>query len=162
MRIYLPATVRDLDPTRLAAPTLRRVHAVTAALRQALPEEDLEGLELAAQLAAADDSLDLLVADLQAPAARCVITAEVPDAAVHKLDAVHDLEDDDDAALSMVELRGGVRWDQVQCAHVDEPAAAQDLLAARRGDQAAWARAEDHDLLWYDVTELADLAASHS
>src|SRR5674476_1255397 len=57
-RIYLPSTLLELDSRHGLAPRL--VHAVTPALRAALPDEDEEGLEYAAQLLAADDSLELL------------------------------------------------------------------------------------------------------
>ena len=59
MRIYLPASLDQLDPA--SGPlTARRAHAVTPALRAMFSDEDDEGLEYAAQLAAADDSLELL------------------------------------------------------------------------------------------------------
>ena len=56
VRIYLPASLDELDPA--SGPlSARRAHAVTPALRAMFPDEDDEGLEYAAQLAAADDSL---------------------------------------------------------------------------------------------------------
>ncbi len=146
MRIYLPATPAELaDPTGLSP---RVVHAVTPALRAALPDEDEEGLEFAAQLLAADDSLDLL--DPARPR-RVVVAADVPDDAVAPLG-------DDDAVASAVRLVTPVTWEDVACAHVDEPGAAQDVTAALAGDEDAAERLVERDLLWYDVTELAALA----
>lgn len=150
MRVYLPATVAQLaDPEGLGA---RVVHAVTPALRTALPDEDDEGLEYAAQLLAADDSLDLL-ADDDVPR-RVVVAADVPD------DAVAPLPDDAAVAPSAVRLATPVAWADVACAHVDEEAAEGDVTAARSGDEEAVERLAERDLLWFDVSELAGLAAS--
>ncbi|MDO8108602.1 hypothetical protein Q6348_15495 [Isoptericola sp. b441] len=152
MRIYLPATVTELgDPDGLVA---RVVHAVTPALRAALPDEDEEGLEFAAQLLAADDSLDLLGERPDAPLRRVVVAADVPQEAVAPLA-------DDDAAPSAVRLLTAVPWSDVACAHVDEVAAAEDVTAALAGDEDAADRLADRDLLWFDVGELARLAAGH-
>lgn len=154
VRIYLPATLRDLDPTSLADPGPRRAHAVTPGLRAVLPEEDLEGLEHAAHLAAADDSVLRLAADPSAPRLRVVVTAEVDATAVVPCA-------DPEAAPSAVEVRGPIRWDQVRCAHVDEPAAAEDVTAAAEGSPAARDRTAERDLLWYDVSELPHVVAEH-
>ena len=71
MRIYLPTTLDELD--RLGGdPGPRRAHAVTAALRAALPDEDDEGWEFVAQLVAADESLALLADRPGAPRLRLV------------------------------------------------------------------------------------------
>ena len=73
VRIYLPASLDQLDPA--SGPlTARRAHAVTPALRAMFPDEDDEGLEYAAQLAAADDSLELLGERPDAPQLRCVVS----------------------------------------------------------------------------------------
>lgn len=148
VRIYLPATLADLDRIagQRAALTPRLVHAVTAELRRALPEDDEEGWEFAAHLAAADDSLMLVAATPTAPHLRLVLTAEVPDDAVRPAA--------DDAPPSLVRLTASVPWDQVVCAHVDEPEAVPDLEAALRGDPDAVERLSERDLLWYDATEL--------
>jgi hypothetical protein len=149
VRIYLPATFTELgDPAGLGP---RVVHAVTPALRAALPDEDEEGLEFSAQLLAADDCLDLL-AESAAPARRVVVAADVPQDAVAPID-------DDDLAPSSVRLLVPVTWQDVACAHVDEPAAEDDVTAALAGDEDAGERLVERDLLWYDVTELAALAA---
>jgi hypothetical protein len=42
----------------------------------------------------------------------------------------------------------------VVCAHVDEPAAAADVVEALTGDEDAVERLDERDLLWYDATEL--------
>lgn len=148
MRIYVPSTLAELDPIRGFAPRL--VHAVTAALRAELPDEDEEGLEYAAQLLAADDSLDRLEGTA-APRRRVVVAVDVPEAVVEAVDDPH--------APSVVRLTTTVGWDDVACAHVDEAAAEEDVIAALAGDDDAVERLADRDLLWYDATELDRLAA---
>ncbi|RYV50172.1 DUF6912 family protein [Pengzhenrongella frigida] len=150
MRIYLPATLLDLASTppggRLELGP-RRAHAVTPALRAMFPDDEDEGLEFAAQLAAADDSLELLAAAPTAPRLRLVLTADVADSAVTVVV-------DPDAVPSAVELHQSVPWDAIACGHVDEPAAAPDVVAALTGDEAAVERLDEQDLLWYDASEL--------
>lgn len=149
MRVYLPATIAQLTHPEGLAP--RVVHAVTPGLRAALPDEDEEGLEYAAQLLAADDSVDLLAdADVRR---RVVVAADVPETVVEALD-------DDAVAPSAVRLVAAVSWSDVACAHVDEEAAEGDVAAARSGDDEALERLAERDLLWFDVTELSRLAAS--
>ncbi len=150
VRIYLPATLLDLVPTDAGArPDLapRRAHAVTRALRELFPDADEEGLEFAASLAAADDSLELLGATPGAPRRRLVLTADVADTAVHT-------RTDGDDVPSAVEVTAVVTWDQIACGHVDEPGAADDVLAALTGADAAVEQLDERDLLWYDVSEL--------
>ncbi|NCT91377.1 hypothetical protein GXB85_10490 [Cellulomonas sp. APG4] len=146
MRIYLPSSLDELSASDLAP---RVVHAVTSGLRAALPDEDEEGLEYAAQLLAADDSLDRPGAGDR----RVVVAADVPEALVESLE-----DADDGTAPSAVRLTARVTWDAVACAHVDEAAAEPDVRAARGGDDAAAERLAERDLLWYDVSELAGLA----
>jgi hypothetical protein len=147
VRIYLPATLDEIDP---ASPGLgpRRVHAVTPALRAALPDEDEEGLEFAAHLAAADASLELLAQRPGAPRLRLVVSADVPDGVLAAVD-------DPAEGPSALELLGPVEGAHVACVHVDEPAAAPDVVRAVAGDETAVERLDDADLLWYDVSELA-------
>ena len=150
MRIYLPSTLAELAHPDGLGP--RVVHAVTPALRAALPDEDDEGLEYAAQLLAADDSVDRLA---EAPTSwrRVVVAADVPD------DAVSAIAGDGEVA-SAVQLLAMVRWSEVACAHVDEAAAEADVRAAAEGDDAAAEALVERDLLWFDVSELPGLARS--
>jgi hypothetical protein len=148
VRIYLPTTLDELDATDLPA---RRGHAVTGALRAALPDEDDEGLEFAAQLMAADDSFDLLRSSTAAPRLRVVVSLDVPD------ERVTAVTDDEDGAPSLVEMTGAVPVSELVCVHVDEPGARADVEAALAGDEAATERLDDADLLWYDATELAQI-----
>ncbi|QTE30293.1 DUF6912 family protein [Pengzhenrongella sicca] len=150
MRIYLPASLLDLAPSDagLRPPLVpRRAHAVTPGLRALFPDDDDEGLEFAAQLAAADDSLELLRTSPDAPRLRLVLTADV---AAGDVVPVHD----DDAAPSAVDVVVAVPWDAIACGHVDEPAAAADVTAALAGAPADVERLDERDLLWYDASEL--------
>ena len=150
MRIYLPATLAELDRTQ--GLTARLVHTVTPALRRAFPEEDDEGLEFVAQLLAADDSLERLDGAGPGRRRRVVVAADVPEGVVDPVDDAH--------VPSVVQLTTTAEWDEIACAHVDEPAAEADVVAALAGDEAAAERLAERDLLWYDVTELGRLAAS--
>jgi hypothetical protein len=146
VRIYLPTTLDALDhlgPEIGPAPA----HAVTEALRAALPDEDDEGWEFSATLAAADDSLGMLAADPDGPRLRLVVAADVPDHLV-------EVDSSPDAPVSAVRLLASVPRDSIVSAHVDEPAAARDVVAAIAGDEPARERLEERDLLWYDLTEL--------
>ena len=114
------------------------------------PDDDDEGLEYAAQLAAADDSLMLLGERPGAPQLRCVVSADVADAAVLTVS-------DDDDVPSAVELTRAVPRADVICVHVDEPGAATDVALAVAGDEEAAARLDERDLLWYDASELGNV-----
>jgi len=156
VRIYLPSTLDELDASAPAGAPAgaamsfepRVVHAVTAALRAVLPDEDEEGLEFAALLAAADDALLRVAARPDAPRLRLVLSLDVPEADVTALD-------DDERAPSAAQLRIAVRRGDIVCAHVDEPAASADVERAAAGDPGATERLDDRDLLWYDATELS-------
>lgn len=146
MRIYLPATFAEIDDHPRPLPP-RHAHAVTPDVRAVLPREDEEAWEFVAQLAAADDSLERGAAD-DVPL-RLVIVADVPDGGVQILEGA--------AEPSAVRLSAPVEWRDVVCLLVDEPEAAPDVRAVRDGDASAGARLEDRDLLWYDVSEIADV-----
>ncbi len=173
MRIYLPATLDELDAVTLTADAAlwtvapRGAHAVTTALTRALPEEDAEGLEYAAALEAADDSLTLVASRPDAPRQRLVVTLEVPDAAVQVVEARGGAEEDAPAP-SAVEVVRTVPDVAIVCVHVDEPEAALDVeavLAAADGDgpdadaalDDAIERVTERDLLWYDWSEIPDV-----
>ncbi len=131
---------------------------MTPALEQSLPEEDDEGLEWHAFLAAAHDSLLQVASAADAVPLRVVVTVEVPDDVVL---AAHGA----DAAASGVRVTRDVPGTQIVAVHVDEPPAADDVrdvlaLAVSDAPDAearlddAIQRVTDRDLLWYDPTEL--------
>ncbi|MGC5628405.1 DUF6912 family protein [Georgenia sp. Z1344] len=143
MRIYLPAT-----PAELAAdPAATRAHAVTADLVSAVPDEDEEGLEVIALLAAADDSVRRL-AELGEgpPARRVVLAADVPEGSATPEPG--DLP-------SLVRLDAPIGWESVAAIHVDEESAEVEVAAAVAGDDDAFERVAELDLLWFDPSERA-------
>lgn len=149
MRVYLPATLAELQHVSPVILQPRVAHGVTAELRALWPDEDDEGWEYAAQAAAADGSLLLLAGDPGAPPLRVLVAADVPDACVRGLD--------DAPVPSALQVVCAVELGQVASVHVDEPAAAVDVEAAAAGDEAAIERLEERDLLWYDVSEIDEI-----
>ncbi|KSW13752.1 hypothetical protein [Cellulomonas sp. B6] len=149
MRVYLPVTLDELQHGSPVLLTPRVVHAVTPLLRATWPEEDEEGWEYAAQAGAADDSLVRVAGRPEAPPLRVVVAADVPEAAVRPLA--------DAAVPSAVQLVSDVDLAAVVSVHVDEPEAAPDVRAVVEGDESAIERLEERDLLWYDVSEVADI-----
>jgi hypothetical protein len=160
MRLYVPATLDELTavvpgPTARWDLAPRAAHAVTPALAAALPEDDDEGHEYAAFLAAADDSLALVAAGGVVPL-RVVVSVEVPD------DAVSPDDGGADAAPSRVSVGRALSGVVVEAVHVDEPEAAVDVravLVAADGDDddalaAAIERSAERDLLWYAPAEI--------
>ncbi|ROR73755.1 DUF6912 family protein [Bogoriella caseilytica] len=149
MRVYLPAIAADLASDHL---TPRLAHSVTDDLARALPEEDEEGLELTATLAAADDSVRLLARAENEPPRRLVIAADLPAAVCQRAEGPDHLE-------TAVEVQVPVAWNLVVAILLDAPEAEADVTAAITGDEAALDRAAEHDLLWFDVSERAALLA---
>ncbi|WP_213453632.1 DUF6912 family protein [Rhizomonospora bruguierae] len=160
IRVYLPATVPSLAVLReqgeLVAPV---AHAVTPALREWYVEGDEEELEYVAFTRAAQDALRLLRRDPTAPRRRVVISADLPSEAVGRTDG--ELGSSSVRPLAPVTLR------QVAAVHVDGPAAVEDVAVAAEVVEQAIAGdpdaqftvdgAEDHELEWYDVSEIETL-----
>ena len=157
MRIYLPATAAHLRAAALGSSTGSLLaHAATPALARALPEEDEEGLEVSASLCAADASL-VLLAEPEAEGLadrRVVIAADVDG------EHVRELAVEGDVLPGTVEIAADIPWDDVAALLVDETEAEADVHSARLGDEDAFERAAEADLLWYDVTERDALAES--
>ena len=151
MRVYVPATAADLRAAQVSA---RLAHAATRTLAEALPEEDEEGLEVSASLCAADSSLMLLaVPGAEAlPSRRVVVAADVDGASVEELVV------GEDVLPGTIRLEAPVPWESVAALLVDEATAEGDVGAARRGDEAAFERAAEADLLWFDVCEREQVA----
>ncbi|KOX07517.1 hypothetical protein ADK66_19350 [Micromonospora sp. NRRL B-16802] len=136
--------------------TADRAHAVTPALREWYAEGDEEELEYVAFTRAAQDALQLLRADPAAPRRRVVVSVDLPPSAIGRGDG--------ELGSSTVALADVVPVGAVAALHVDgadavaDVAAAADVVAeAAAGDPDAQFTvdgAEDHELEWYDVTEL--------
>lgn len=165
-RVYLPTTLPLLAGLRaegrLALPeglAGHTGHAVTPELREWYAEGDDEELEYVAFTRAAQDSLRLLRHDPQAPRRRVVLATDVPHDQVVAIDRT--------LGSSAVRTGSQVSLTEVAAIHVDgkdaeaDVAAAADVVeAAAAGDPDAQFTvdgAEDHELEWYDLTELDHL-----
>lgn len=146
MRIYLPASAADLASE--SGISARPAHAVTPALRQANPGEAEEDLEVPAFLAAADASLAMLAAT-DVPV-RVVLAADVSTASPTQGEYLTEVSAPD------------VPWSAVVSIHVDDPDdgdAAALVSTAVGGDDEAIDAAAELDLLWFDISERAQLRA---
>ncbi|MFI6262076.1 DUF6912 family protein [Micromonospora sp. NPDC051006] len=156
VRVYVPATVPMLARLREHGLTAAEAHAVTPALREWYAEGDEEELEYVAFTRAAQDALQLLRVDSAAPRRRVVVSADLPAAVVGRPDG--------ELGSSIVGLSGPVPVGAVAAIHLDGADAVEDVAAAAEvvtealaGDpdaQFTVDSAEDHELEWYDVTEL--------
>jgi hypothetical protein len=161
VRVYLPLTHASL--ARLIAtgqvgtgPLLG--YAVTPSLREWYAEGDLEELEYVALTHAARASLRLLADEPSGSPRRLVLAADVADGRVHP---------DADADVAAVRIDGVVDLALVVSAHVDDPDAADDVLAGVRALDAAAAgnddarfvvdSVDDHELQWFAAQEIASL-----
>ncbi|MEU3452793.1 hypothetical protein ABZ671_04200 [Micromonospora sp. NPDC006766] len=156
VRVYVPATAPMLARLREQGLTVGEAHAVTPELREWYAEGDEEELEYVAFTRAAQDALLLLRADPAAPRRRMVVSADLPARSVGRVDG--------ELGSSVVRLAGPVPVAAVAAIHIDGAeavgdvaAAAEVAAAARAGDPDAQFTVdgtEDHELEWYDVTEL--------
>jgi hypothetical protein len=162
IRIYLPATLpmlRPLSSREDIAGAGSPAHMVTPMLREWYAEGDEEELEYVAFTRAAQDALHLLRTDRDAVRRRVVVSADVPSASVSGAGA--------DLGSSLVHLTAALPFAAVAAIHVDGPSAEVDVAAAAdvvrealAGDPDAQFTvdgAEDHELEWYDVTEVNQL-----
>jgi hypothetical protein len=157
-RVYLPASIpllaRLRADGRLTLPDGASGHAVTPELREWYKEADEEELEYAAFTRAAQDSLGLLRQDATAPPRRVVLSVDLPTTG----DQVRRL------GSSLVGSTGPIELAHVAAIHVDGKdaeadvrAAVEAVAAAATGDDDAQFvvdGAEDHELEWYDPSEL--------
>ena len=163
VRVYLPATLpllaRLRADQRLVLASGSTGHAVTPELREWYAEGDEEELEYVAFTRAAQDSLQLLRHDTQAPPRRVVLAVDLPASVAVPVDR--------DLGSSVVRLGERVTMAEVASIHVDGKAAEPDVRAAAdavveavAGDPDAQFTvdgAEDHELEWYDPSELDQL-----
>jgi hypothetical protein len=162
VRVYLPATLPmlaslkergELDPPSEA-------HAVTPELREWYAEGDEEELEYVAFTRAAQGALRLLRHEPAAPRRRVVVSVDVPPHGIRR-------RGEQELGSSLVWVLDAVPLGAVAAVHVDGPGAEFDIAqAADVVDEAAAGDpdaqftvdgAEDHELAWYDPTELGQL-----
>lgn len=164
MRVYVPATwpmLRTLVKTGVLDPIGGTAFALTPALREAYTSGDDEELEYAAMSQAARASLRLLSVEFglgedATPARRVVVSADLDDVTLRP-----DLDD------GAVRISGAVPFESIAAVHVDTEEAAYAVReaagavdAADLGDLDAEfliGEAEDHELAWYDPSEVAFL-----
>jgi hypothetical protein len=161
VRVYLPATIPALAALRDEGelPPPGEAHGVTPDLREWYAEGDEEELEYVAFTRAAQGALRLLRADAGAPRRRVVVSVDLPPSAVRPAPP--------ELGSSLVMIAAAVPLAAVAAIHVDAAEAEDDVEAAaavvaeaEAGDpdaQFVMEAAEDHDLLWYDPTELPQL-----
>jgi hypothetical protein len=163
VRVYVPATVPMLAALRTSGSLGEgspAAHAVTPSLREWYAEGDEEELEYVAFTRAAQDALRLLRHDPQAPRRRVVISADVPAGSVTREEV--------ELGSSTVRLPGPLALGDVAAIHLDGSGVADEIAAAvdvveeaLAGDPDAQFTvdgAEDHELEWYAVSELDQLA----
>ena len=161
VRVYLPATLPELTMLRERGELVPggEAHAVTPALREWYAEGDEEELEYVAFTRAAQAALRLLRHAPEAPRRRVVVSADIP--------TQHLTEVERELGSSVVRLDMAIPLRAVAAIHVDDSDAEADVEAASRVVEEALAGdpdaqftvdgAEDHELAWYDVTELDEL-----
>ena len=163
-RIYLSATMplvmRLREDGGLTLPAGTTGHAVTPELREWYAEGDEEELEYVAFTRAAQDALHLLHHDPKAPPRRVVISLDTAGNRVVPVDRT--------LGSSVVTWGEQVTVREIAAVHVDGRGAELDVRAAAEvieqavaGDSDAQFTvdgATDHELEWYDVTELDQLA----
>lgn len=167
IRVYLPATLTllaglrergELSPYTAGGHEVM-AHAVNPALREWYAEGDDEELEYVEFTRAAQAALRLLRHDPHAPRRRVVVCADLPSRGLSAAD--------EDLGSSAVRLREPVPLGSVAAIHVDAAEAEGDVAAAAdvveeavAGDPDAQFTvdgAEDHELAWYDVSELDEI-----
>ncbi|WP_433531613.1 DUF6912 family protein [Micromonospora sp. CA-263727] len=164
VRVYVPATVPMLARLPEHGLAAAQAHAVTPTLREWYAEGDEEELEYVAFTRAAQDALQLIRHDPGAPRRRVVVSADLPAAALGRGDG--------ELGSSVLELREAVPASAVAAIHVDGAEAMPDVAAAANvvvealaGDPDAQFTvdgAEDHELEWYDPSELESLLRAAS
>ena len=87
---------------------------------------------------------------------RVVIAADV------ERENLRELEVDDETLPGTVQVLVDVPWDDVAAVLADEDQASADVKLAAEGDEEAFERSADADLLWFDVCEVAVLAKNWS
>jgi hypothetical protein len=163
VRVYVPATVPMLAALRADGQLgagLLVAHAVTPALREWYAEGDEEELEYVAFTRAAQAALQLLRRDPAAPRRRVVVSADVPSDAL--------VREDVELGSSTVRLPQPIARKDIASIHVDGTDAVEQVAAAAEVVDEALAgdpdaqftvdSAEDHELEWYAVSELDELA----
>ncbi|MDE0573835.1 hypothetical protein ON058_10475 [Demequina sp. B12] len=143
MRVYVPATLADLDASVTGGLEVERAFAVTPRLLDISSLEDEEELAEQVRDIAAAASIETRGADL-----RAVLVVDFSRADVREVAGDHP---------AAVALSGKVVPSDVVCAFVDEVEAADAVARAARGHESAWDDLAERDLLWWDSSEFAQI-----
>lgn len=140
MRVYIPATIDDLALQTSGQWAPEHAFAVTEAWRDSSDDLDEDELaEAAIDAAAMESGLEL------GSRLRAVIAADVS-----RADAVAD----PNVHPAAVRINGKLAVASIACVFLDEDDAADDVDAARAGDEDALERLAERTLLWYDLAEV--------
>jgi hypothetical protein len=162
VRVYLPATLAVLAALKEQGtlPPPSEAHAVTPELREWYAEGDDEELEYVAFTRAAQGALRLLRQDGKAARRRVVVSVDIPAAGMRR-------RGEQELGSSLVWVLDAVPLSAVAAIHVDGAGAEPDIAAAADVVEEALAGdpdaqftvdgAEDHELEWYDPSELGQL-----
>jgi hypothetical protein len=162
VRVYLPATLPILRALRELGelPPVCEAHAVTPTLREWYAEGDEEELEYVAFTRAAQGALRLLREDPDAPRRRVVVSVDLPQTSILRVQM--------DLGSSLVGIAEAVPLAAIAAIHVDGAEAETDVTAgtevvieAAAGDpdaQFVVDSVEDHELAWFDPSELDRIA----
>jgi hypothetical protein len=162
VRVYLPATLAALanlkEHGELEPPG--EAHGVTPTLREWYAEGDEDELEYVAFTRAAQGALRMLRRDPKAARRRVVVSVDIPSQSIRRIA-------DQELGSSLVTVLDAVPLSAVAAVHVDGREAEQDVAAAADVVEEAIAgdpdaqftvdSAEDHELEWYDPSELGQL-----
>lgn len=149
MRIYVPLVLSELALHEIPA---RTVHAVTPGLRSHVPNEDDEGYELIAAMAASDDSLRMIATAPRELRRRCFVAADLSENMLH--------EPEHPTLPTERVLADPLPWKKVVSIHIDEPGSEELVERALGDDEKAFEETGDIDVMWYDVTERSALINS--
>ena len=140
MRVFIPALPGDLKGATLRA---RRGHGGTAEVAHVFPDAGEEEIEYVALLAAADDSLRFLAEHPEEPSSRVVVAVDLDEVAPHE-----------EAELpTQLAVPAEIDWALVAAIFIDEDDVAPEIDRARGGDDEAFERVAEADLLWFDPSE---------
>lgn len=140
MRVYIPATVDGLALQTSGQWEPGLAFSVTEAWRDSADDLDEDELaEAAIDAAAMESGLE------RGSRLRVVIAADVS-----RADTVTDPE----THPAAVRINGKLSKASIACVFLDEDDAADDVVAARGGDDDALERLADRTLLWFDLAEV--------
>ncbi|WP_142118490.1 DUF6912 family protein [Rarobacter faecitabidus] len=148
MRIYVPVTFATLTDEKVRSGRIDLAPGGEVLAPLATPEmtsDEVEEAEFVALYLAADASARLAAASPGAKL-RLVLSCDVPDGSLPAPDGA-----------GQITLTSPLEGARIACAHADDASQSVAIAGAFRELEANEAALDDHDLLWYDVSELGDI-----